>query len=355
MEIEATVYAIAQSEETLDELCGILSEMTFQHKYLLQRLEPSAVLPLTRTWYAFTMRDEPTNGPEEWMDCLSACGALGKKSALVYVEYRSPDNDIYTEYAYTTPRENAGYSGSAVAVNSYDRALGNRDITLALSELLSDRTAGERAAAARRKEKKETQRLRRGDFEITADGVLKKYRGLDMDVVIPDGVKEIAESAFVDLRGVERMLLEDEEYDAPPMETLSIPGSVEKIGRYAFAYCMELKEVRMANSVKLLGDRAFEGCENLRKIRLSSGLTAIEEYTFFLCESLTSITNPEGVTRIDKGAFSSCDALRKVTLPKTIKSIGDEAFEGTALTNIVIPDSVEEIGKDAFPEGCARQ
>ena len=350
MEIGAKIYAIAQSEETLDELCGILSEMTLQDKYPLERMEPSAVLPLTRTWYAFTMRAEPTNGPEEWLDCLGACGAILKKNGLVYVEYSSPDNDVYAEYAYTTPRGNAGCSGSAIAVNSYDRALGNKDITLTLSELISGRTAGERAAAARRKEKKEALRLKKGDFEITADGVLLKYRGRDTDVAIPDGVKEIAASAFVDLKGVERMLLEDEEYDAPPMETLLIPGSVEKIGGYAFAYCMDLKEVRMTDSVRSIGDRAFEGCEALEKIRLSKSLTEIEEYTFFLCDSLRTITIPEGVTSIGEGTFLDCSSLKKVSLPRSLRSIGEKAFYGTQVSGERVPDSVDEIGEDAFPD-----
>ena len=58
--------------------------------------------------------------------------------------------------------------------------------------------------------------------------VLKKYRGTDVKVTIPDTVTEIAEEAF---------------YDCKEVQSVVIPDSVEKIGDYAFAYCEELKKV----------------------------------------------------------------------------------------------------------------
>ena len=353
MEINAMVYAIAGNEELLRRVHETLGEKTFQQYYSIETMEPCAVLPLTQTWYTFSERAEPTDGPDGWMDCLRECGrTLGKNGAVVVV-YRSLDHpDSYQEYAYTTPSGGAGHSESLVAINSYARAMGHGDISLALYELFSERTARERAYASRRIEKKEALRRERGDFEITGDGILKKYRGHDIHVTIPDGVKEIADDAFMDRRGVERMILEDEEYDAPEMETLKIPDSVEKIGSYAFAYCTNLKKVEMADHVRSIGCRAFEGCENLQKLRLSNGLTEIEEYAFFMCDSLRTVYIPEGVTRIGTGAFLYCDSLKTVTLPKSMKSIGDEAFRETALEDVFVPDGVTEIGQRAFPEGC---
>ena len=32
-------------------------------------MEPCAVLPLTKTWYGFAERAEPTDGPEGWLSC----------------------------------------------------------------------------------------------------------------------------------------------------------------------------------------------------------------------------------------------------------------------------------------------
>lgn len=50
---------------------------------------------------------------------------------------------------------------------------------------------------------------------------------------IPDGVMTIGEFAFVDENGWERMLLEDEDYDAPLLELLTISDSKRQIETYA--------------------------------------------------------------------------------------------------------------------------
>ena len=349
MEINAKVYAVADDMKLLEQVHKVLTGKTFQRYFLPETMEPCAVLPLTKTWYGFAERAEPTDGPEGWLGKLRECAQLLKKSGAVVVEFRSPDApDDYLEYAYTTSSGNAG-SGIRAALFAYDRAIGNRDVSLAIDELFSERTARDRERICRRRERHEAIRREKGDFEITADGVLKRYRGHDTEVVIPNSVREIGSSAFVNLKGVEKMLLEDEEYDAPEMETLGIPDGVEKIGDYAFAYCMNLNTVEIADSVRIIGDRAFEGCENLKKIRLPAGLQEIEEFTFFLCWELKSIVLPDSIRKIGKNAFDGCE-LSRIMLPEGLVSIGDNAFNGCSLRKVRIPESVTEIGKDAFPK-----
>lgn len=346
MEINAKVHAVAKDEALLRQAWRILTRKTFRKDMFAEALEPCAVLPLSRTWYGFTESAEPTDGPEGWLSCLRECAALLQKDGAVVVEFRSPDHpDGYLEYAYTTSGGSAGF-GSRPGMLSYSR---DPDFRLAMDEMFSGRTARDRMFASRRKERKEVLRQEKGDFEITPDGVLKKYRGKDTDVVIPDRIREIGDAAFVDMKGVERMIMEEEDYDAPEMVTLTIPDSVTKIRGYAFAYCLNLEEVNLPDSVASIGDRAFEGCESLKEIRLPSGLHEIEDYTFFLCENLRSVIIPEGVRKIGEGAFRDCD-LKRVVLPEGLESIGKEAFLGCELRKVVIPESVTEIGEDAFPE-----
>ena len=292
MEINARVYAAARDAGLLEQVHEALEVKSFGSRMFMEVLEPCSVLPLVQEWFGFTERAEPTDGPEGWMDCLRACAGILGKNGAVAVEFRSPDHpDEYLEYAWTNAGGSAG-AGERLRLAGYDRALGNRDVSLVMSELFSGRSAREREALCRRREKKEAARREKGDFEITAEGVLKRYRGHDAHVVIPGGVKAIGESAFVDLRGVERMLLEDEEYDAPEMVSLVIPEGVESIGSYAFAYCLNLEEVHIADSVRAIGERAFEGCESLKRIDLPDGLREIGEYTFFLCEELEGHPDP---------------------------------------------------------------
>ena len=355
MEINAKVYAVAKDEKLLGQVHEILNGKTYQHYLPAETLEPCAVLPLSQTWYGFTERAEPTNGPEGWLSCLRECAGFLRKDGAVVIEFRSPDHpDSYLEYAYTTSGGNAG-SGSRPGLIGYHRA-GCEDLCLAMDEMFSERTAQERMLASRRKEKKEALRQQKGDFEITPDGVLKKYRGNDIDVIIPDGVREIGESAFVDMKGLERMIMECEDYDAPEMETLTIPDSVTKIQSYAFAYCTNLEEVNIPDSVVSIGERAFEGCESLKSVCLPAGLTEIEEFTFFLCENLRTVKIPDGVVRIGKNAFDGTD-LRKVKIPESVKEIGEDAFPvGTRIlkSGDEEPDEMEEeieFSDDDFDDG----
>lgn len=64
------------------------------------------------------------------------------------------------------------------------------------------------------------------DFEIDEEGTLTRYRGVDKNVVIPDGVKAIGDEAFV---------------NDTLMESVSIPNSVTYIGYEAFSGCTALK------------------------------------------------------------------------------------------------------------------
>lgn len=60
------------------------------------------------------------------------------------------------------------------------------------------------------------------DFVIE-NGILKKYNGIESDIVIPDGVTEIGEAAFI---------------EHPNLKSVTFPKSLERIGRCAF--CSEI-------------------------------------------------------------------------------------------------------------------
>ena len=352
MEINAKIFAVADDESLLRQAAEALIGRKPGQYFFCDEMSPCTVLPLSKTWYGYSGRVEPTGGPEEWLDRLRECARILGKSGAAVMEFRSPDHpDDYQEYAWTTPSGGAG-SGARPGLIGYRHVPAGADIRMALDELFYGRNAQERARDSRRLEKKEALRREKGDFEITADGVLKKYRGHDTDVVIPDGVRVIGESAFVDMKGVERMIMECEDYDAPEMETVAIPNSVEEIQYYAFAYCSNLKEVIIPDCVRVIGGRAFEGCESLKKVRLPAGLSEIDENMFFLCWDLKTIVIPEGVKQIREGAFRDCP-LSRFALPEGLESIGKKAFDSCTAREVRIPDSVKEIGEGAFPKGTA--
>ena len=100
-----------------------------------------------------------------------------------------------------------------------------------------------------------------------------------------------------------------------------------------------------------IADSAFMDCQSLSAISLPSTLTKIGNYAFKRCESLQAITIPDSVTEIGEAAFWMCHSLTEVVLSRSLCEIADKAFCETAIEHIVIPESVRSIGDRAF-EDC---
>ena len=100
-----------------------------------------------------------------------------------------------------------------------------------------------------------------------------------------------------------------------------------------------------------IADSAFMDCQSLSAISLPSTLTKIGNYAFKRCESLQAITIPDSVTEIGQAAFWMCHSLTDVVLSRSLCEIADEAFCETEIEHIVIPESVRSIGDRAF-ENC---
>ena len=136
------------------------------------------------------------------------------------------------------------------------------------------------------------------DFDISK-GVLTEYKGPGGDVVIPEGVKEIASQAFTGCKG---------------LASVTIPESVTKISCGAFSSCTGLQSVTIPEGVIEIGGYAFGGCTGL-----------------------TSVTIPESVTEIGGSAFDRCTGLQSVTIPADVKEIGMNAFKGCGQLTIHAP------------------
>ena len=173
--------------------------------------------------------------------------------------------------------------------------------------------------------------------------------------------------------------------------------AANKLGRSAFAFCKNLKEIKFGSKVSYLYDAMFEGCSslqvldlskttitalggrmfvnctNLQSVLLPQTCTSIGQYAFQNCKSLEEIdlvnaktlgnyifmgcTNLKTVIVSDKTltlpdyAFANCNALEDIALPNALRKIGKYAFQNTAITSIVLPPYVSEIGVGVF-SGC---
>ena len=101
-----------------------------------------------------------------------------------------------------------------------------------------------------------------------------------------------------------------------------------KIGKYAFCSCNNLKRLTLPKDITSIEQSAFFGCSGLTSITIPSSVTAIGKWSFYDCSSLTSIELPNSTTTIDEAAFQNCTSLASVTLTSNLTSIESHAFIG---------------------------
>ena len=155
------------------------------------------------------------------------------------------------------------------------------------------------------------------------------------------------------------------------IQKITIPNSVGAINSNVFENCTSLKSVSFHTLFKVIGTSAFAGCSSLENIAIPSGVHTIGRYAFKQ-SGLKTATIPKTVIDIGEGAYANCIGLAVASIGcsgtiqdyafngcynlssvnfetgNRITSIGRYAFEGTALTSIVIPASTTWIGYHAF-------
>lgn len=129
---------------------------------------------------------------------------------------------------------------------------------------------------------------------------------------LPDSVKTVGEWAFYLCKG---------------FTGLKLSAGLTKIEKLSFAHMYGLRtEVVIPEGVTEIGESAFS-CSYMPSVRLPSTLKKIEKQAFMYAHNLTKITLPDGLETIGDEAFSGCHPRNAVVLPASIKSIGKKAFD----------------------------
>lgn len=157
-----------------------------------------------------------------------------------------------------------------------------------------------------------------------------------------------------------------------PLTTINLPGTVEKIGNYAFKGTSLSGSLYLPNSLKTIGISAFEGLKLTGTLTIPDSVTTISSEAFYNNKftklvigqnsSLTTIGNnafrnnqisnaialPKSLTTVGYNAFRA-NSISKLALNYGLKSIGYEAFESNKITGTInIPVTVEKIDAQAF-------
>lgn len=141
-------------------------------------------------------------------------------------------------------------------------------------------------------------------------------------------------------------------YTATPCQSLSevsLPASLQTIGRAAFAYCTGLEAVHFADGSNLTSVEAsaFSDCTALETFEMPGQVQTIDQEAFAKCSALSSaLVIPASCTAIGSSAFSNCRKIPSVTFEEDIRltAIDPYAFSGCdSVKELSIPKSVSQI------------
>ena len=137
-----------------------------------------------------------------------------------------------------------------------------------------------------------------------------KYREKIVNVVVEEGITEIAEPGFPRLYN---------------MQTLTLPDSLVTLGRATFMWCDDLKEIRFGMNLRFLGEAAFDSSFSLEKVVIPPSVEGADMSVFADCWELKQISVPAGLEQIPPG-FLRNTAISEIFISKGVTTIGQAAF-----------------------------
>ena len=128
------------------------------------------------------------------------------------------------------------------------------------------------------------------------------------------------------------------------LEEIKLPNNLGKNDNWAFINCKYLKRIEIPDSVKEIGNSCFLNCENLEEIKLPNNLEKIGKDAFFNCKKLKKIEIPDSVKEIGDGCFAFCENLEEIKLPNNLEKIDNHAFNNCEnLKYISIPLKLNDL------------
>ena len=254
-----------------------------------------------------------------------------------------------------------------------------------------------------KEEKKEDNKETKQNYEKVTDFEYKikdntvsitKYKGHDLDVVIPDTIEglpvtEIGDKVFASMNIYTVKLpknletIQNSAFSHSSIKEIVFPEGLKNICESAFSQTDKLKEVTFPSSVEfigyncfghsalekitfikgkqmaVIGEYAFNECENLNcDIVIPGNYMVIEEYAFCKTGSTTFTWEPAeydgeivfgngvfresgvkevniqmGISEVPLSAFCLCKELKKYEIPSTVTYIKDDALPDAKVLN----------------------
>lgn len=280
-------------------------------------------------------------------------------------------NKVVLPYSIQTLEENAFNTSSIkeISMKSFEMEIGDNSINTSTKLKVFQGSAGETYAQERNLTYSLYTEIGNGFFE-----------GTDMaSFVVPDNITAIGNEAFRSCTKLSRIIIPASVKSIGShafagdtlVESLDLSG-VEMIGENAFSGMAGLTKVVLSEQIRTLGPGAFRGCASLNQIFVDNMTcevapdpntipksVVVQCYAGSTAEAYAAENgNPmilmagfekDGVT--DYVAGNSAALIVEVKMGDYLKSIGDHAFAGAQLREVVLPPGVETIEEGVFA-GC---
>jgi len=203
--------------------------------------------------------------------------------------------------------------------------------------------------------------VKKEKFRVDENGVLQKYLGYALNVILPDNVRATKDVDPVKHGGGTDQVNEQNGPYASiftnvfkRIERVYLNKSLQRVGDSTFKGCESLNYVKfLGGNVTAIGCNAFEGTA-IQEIKIPSLVTEIEKNTFQSAKSLKSIELGPAISFIDEKAFIDCYNLKtvKVSSAPIIKDLAFSACVGLQKFIINYEESLVEIDLDRVGENA---
>ncbi|MBQ8418995.1 MAG: leucine-rich repeat domain-containing protein [Clostridia bacterium] len=188
-------------------------------------------------------------------------------------------------------------------------------------------------------------------YFITGDGILLAAYVADdqTKITVPNGVKKIAGSAFsgwdiayipndVSLLSMSGRSKYNISYS---VKEVVLPETLVEIGNSAFYRMLSVESIVLPDSVKFIDAEAFAWCTGLKNVTGGTNIETIGNYAFSYCTNIPGFQFSKNTKNIGVGVFFGCSSIQNVRLPDGLSFPGTTLFnsECTSLANLTMDES----------------
>lgn len=173
------------------------------------------------------------------------------------------------------------------------------------------------------------------------DYAINDYSG---DIIVPDSVEIETLGKRLEVRKIGHCAF----FNAPNLESVTLPASITELGNSAFAYS-SIKRLDMGDmTIEAIIGGVCYACRELSEVILPESLIYISE-SAFMTSGLKSITLPGKVRGLDSQVFAYTD-LSEIKGLESVESYGYDCVQKTKLKQIIIYETIRNLCFSAFKD-----